>query len=107
MSYLPFVQSSPHIQTRFEWKMNEVKEWLESNSGQTANTIEYGPEQGIGYSYGTWAIAYLVDKFGEGLLLGNFYPKLNLLVKSHQVPAFQIQWCKYNIPFHVLSQDLV
>ena len=65
------------LRDRFQWKMEDVQEWLQSNPGQTANTIEYGPEQNVGYSYGTWAIAYLVDKFGEGLVLGNFYPKLN------------------------------
>ncbi len=65
------------LRDRFQWKMEDVQEWLQSNPGQTANSIEYGPEQNVGYSYGTWAIAYLSDKFGEGLLLGNFYPKLN------------------------------
>ncbi len=60
------------------WDMNnDVKPWIAANEGASASTIPYGPNQHIGYSYGTWAHAWLADRFGPDLLLDSFYPNLN------------------------------
>ena len=62
---------------RLTWPMEEVKEWMSSNPGASASQIPYGPDQGIAYSYGLWAHAWLADRFGPDALLGSFYPRLN------------------------------
>ena len=45
--------------------------------GRSASIVVYGPDQNTGYSYGTWAHAYLADRFGTDVLLNSLYADLN------------------------------
>ena len=67
---------NPYID-RMTWKMEEVREWMADNGGASASTVGYGPDQGVGYEYGTWAHAWLADRFGADVLLDSFYANLN------------------------------
>jgi hypothetical protein len=62
---------------RMEWKMNSVKDRIAANPGVKISNIGYGPDQSIGYDYGTWAHAYLADIAGQDALLDSFYANLN------------------------------
>ena len=62
---------------RMESKMNRVKERLAADPGLKISEIPYGPDQNIGYDYGTWAHAYLADMVGSDALLDSFYRNLN------------------------------
>jgi len=65
------------LATRMEWKMNSVKEYIAANPGVSGSDIGYGPDQNIGYDYGTWAHAYLANLLGPDALLDSFYANLN------------------------------
>ena len=62
---------------RMEEKMNRVKERLSADPGLKISEIPYGPDQMIGYDYGTWAHAYLANIAGQDALLDSFYANLN------------------------------
>jgi len=62
---------------RMTWTMEEVRYWMSSNPGTSASQIQYGPDQGIAYSYGSWAHAWLADRFGPDALLESYYPRVN------------------------------
>lgn len=62
---------------RMQWKLDEVKRWINANPGLKVSEIPYGEEQNTGYSYGAWAHAYLSKKAGSMALLETFYPNLN------------------------------
>ena len=62
---------------RMESKMKRVKERLAADPGLKISEIPYGPDQNIGYDYGTWAHAYLANIAGPDALLDSFYANLN------------------------------
>ena len=62
---------------RMTWTMEEVRYWMSSNPGTSVSQIQYGPDQGIAYSYGSWAHAWLADRFGPDALLESYYPRVN------------------------------
>ena len=62
---------------RMIWKMEGVRRWMTDNGEASASTVSYGADQGVGYDYGTWAHAYLADRFGAEVLLGSFFANLN------------------------------
>jgi hypothetical protein len=57
--------------------MEKVQKWLVDNPGLKLSEVGYGPDQDIGYHYGTWAHAYLSNEAGKDALLGSFYKNLN------------------------------
>ncbi len=57
--------------------MSRDKERLAANPELKISEIPYGPDQNLGYDYGTWAHAYLADIAGPDALLDSFYANLN------------------------------
>ena len=63
------------------WKMEEGKIGLNSVCpGISLWDIDYGNEcTNVAYDLGSWAHAYLANKFGPNILLDTFYPNLEEL----------------------------